>query len=468
MGRGRARRVGGPAVGAALLAALVCVPDAPAAWSSPQALSTDFGDSPFVAIDRRGNAVAVWHAFAKDESNRPLAGSSSADIAERRAGGRFGRAQTVIGGGRPAALAANDRGTAAIAGVQNNECQGGMACTQTLKVAVRSFGQEYREPSEVSDHVSSLGKPAVAIDRRGTVIVVWAAPGPTNNRLRIKVSIRPPRGPFGRARVLSSRAPISGSPAVGMDAKGNAIVAWPALTGGRTPRGDRVVGVEAVYRPAGKAFSRPRSLGHSWGAVTPAVGFDARGDGIVAWSDSTPTPPPVYTGPPEDEPPLNSGNPTVELVRKRKGHGFGSVRRMGNGSRPRLSFGPGTAAAVYWERLSQGVGPFPPPSQAEGAFTRGDHRTFGPVESIGPQNSDAVLDFDGRGDALVLVADDRRGPERAVEAMFRSREGSFGPAAAISSPGGAAPEIDVNRRGTAAAVWLIGGPSRIQGAVFEP
>jgi hypothetical protein len=70
---------------------------------------------------------------------------------------------------------------------------------------------------------------------------------------------------------------VSSSPALAVDARGDAVIAWTAYGAG----GEQV---RAAYRLAGRAWQPPRTLSLTGEiADDPRVALDARGRALVVW-----------------------------------------------------------------------------------------------------------------------------------------------------------------------------------------
>lgn len=128
----------------------------------------------------------------------------------------------------------------------------------------------------VSEHHVSAKAPALAMDAQGNALVVWVHHD--GNVHRIKASELSAAGTFGETQILGDAGPdATDLPSIAMDPAGNAVVAW----GLPDRQGTRIV---AAVRPAGTAggFCRPEFVSQG-GAASPAVAMDAGGNAYAVW-----------------------------------------------------------------------------------------------------------------------------------------------------------------------------------------
>jgi hypothetical protein len=445
------RRVAGGTVAIAMALPILWPGAAPGAgWSPAQTLSPGNGANPQVAVDGRGGALVAWQALrATGEYQDPFEGEGVV-FAERRAGGAFGSPRSLAG--EPFALRdleVNDRGDAAVLLARRTQCGSPMFCPDEFRVAVRRAGKPFGTSAKVAGNAVFAGK--VAIDERGQVVVVYAAQtGARPFEARIEARVKPPGRGFGRADVITSRKQAS-SPTVGVDRRGNAIAVWSGPTSARGAHGERLYGPFGSVRPPRGHFGRRRALGRPNGAVNPTVEFDSRGNAILAWLDTYPTP------------------PIVHAVRRPAGRSFRKPQRVGVGSAPKLAFGRGGTAVVHWTR-QRAYNRLDPGFVSEAAFAARGGK-FGTVADVAPEDADARIGFDRRGNAVAVLGHfHREGQEqRGIEARTRPPGGAFGDPLTLSDPSGMQPQFETGPNGTGVAAWMIGGQdARVQASVLEP
>lgn len=258
-----------------VIAGLTVAAWAPAAgaaggWHAPVTLSAAgdvFGPAQ-VAMDRAGNATAVWTAFGRRSSD-----TSVAQAATRPAGGSFSRPVNLSKrSAEYADVAMNPAGdTVAI--------WSGIAAVG-LRAAIRPVGGSFSPPARLSAD-DSVGI-ALAIDQAGGAIIVWD--GAFDDR-GVQAVLRSAGGGFSKPVNLGDGDGLS--PQVAIDQAGDAIVVWEGLPGTSS-------GVQAVLRPAGGSFSKPVNLSadrqRNHGALVltrdAQVAIDQAGNAIVVWARS--------------------------------------------------------------------------------------------------------------------------------------------------------------------------------------
>ena len=183
-----------------------------------------------IAIDPAGNAVAVW--------NRVRHFGSAVEVAVRPAGGRFGAVQelstpipapsyvppTVHLGG-PARVAVDARGTAIVVW---SELDGGR---KRVFAAVRPAGGAFGPRQALSAPGKTAGAARVAFDGAGNAFAVWRRRSDTRRRFRIEAAVRPAGGAFGPAQSLSADGQRARAPQLAVDPDGHAVILWRRFDG---------------------------------------------------------------------------------------------------------------------------------------------------------------------------------------------------------------------------------------------
>jgi hypothetical protein len=251
----------------------------------------------------------------------------------------------------------------------------------------------------------------VAGNAGGTVVLAWSE-GEDQGHLRSRemVALRTPGAGFGPPQTLFSGNPGQAicDDAAAIDASGTAMVVFGVATPS-DPGGCRLY---AAVRPAGSAlFDEPVRLGEP-GAIAPQVGFDARGNALIAWSGVLP--------------------PTVGVV-----------------------------------RYLPAAGGFQPPQQVgiEGRDVAAPGS--GPLLLRVSRTGAAIVAFPSRG---------RETPDKRVAAAIGDTEHGFGPAALLSGPATLANteqrrfDAAAGADGTLAVAWraTFGKDRRIQVARVGP
>jgi hypothetical protein len=148
---------------------------------------------------------------------------------------------------------------------------------RVVDAAWRPAGGAFGTPVSLSSE-SEASAPVVAMDPRGDATVAWVEGA--QDASVVQAAWRPAGGVFTPATTLSEQGYGASSPVVAMDSKGDATVAWVWNNAGFDE-------VFAASRPVGGAFEAHRSLSlFSFGnADMPAVAMDSEGDTTVAWKD---------------------------------------------------------------------------------------------------------------------------------------------------------------------------------------
>jgi hypothetical protein len=219
-----------------------------------------------------------------------------------------------------------------------------------------------------------MSQPAVAAAPDGAAVVAWneVAISVGDDRSRVVASMRPAGGSFGPPVVLGRHASLFVGPAVGIDADGDATVAWRDDESSST----ELATLEVASIPAGGRFGAPQRIVRSSGedfalAVAPngraLLAADA-GDLTGAWERASATGPFTPVALPDTDPPdevavaLAPDGGAAIAVRsdgvfatlRRPGGRFGRLQRLEAASQQ------GTSYAISLPRSR----PQPPPDDA--------------------------------------------------------------------------------------------------------
>jgi hypothetical protein len=164
---------------------------------------------------------------------------------------------------------------------------------------------------------------AVAMSPSGDVTAVWVQSNGESHV--IDAAWRSAGGTFSTPVQVSPPNATASHPVIAVDAQGDTLAAWQAIVSGH---GFPIV--ESAWRPAGKAFRQPVIFSKTQWDEAPAIAMDSRGDATVAWQhyngqvnllEAASCPPGVEFGPPveltiEEEGPdefQNSGPPVITM-----------------------------------------------------------------------------------------------------------------------------------------------------------
>jgi hypothetical protein len=150
-------------------------------------------------------------------------------------------------------------------------------------------------PVNLSAARATAGSPQVAVDSRGDTVAVWKERNwPEGHEYKVEASSRSHVTRVWRRPVaLATSGEFGGEeegPQVAMNARGDAVVVWAGHTLG--PETSPML--QTAFKPAGGTkWHAPVDVApeSQFGTSQPQVGIDARGDAVIAWeaSDATGT-----------------------------------------------------------------------------------------------------------------------------------------------------------------------------------
>jgi hypothetical protein len=221
-------------------------------------------ESPRVAMDRLGNAVAVWHVSTTGRD-------SLVQAAVRPAGGAWSAPQVVSDPSEPAFGAdvsiQADRMT--VAWVARDQYR------PVIQTATRTMTDPWTPPVTISGPVGGAYAPTVAMDDKGGAVAAWQ--WWDGSYRRIEAAVRSSDGAWTKPEELSAPGHTATAPIVAMDAAGNAVAAW-IRSNGIAPA------AQTATRSAGGAWSLPRNLSRRGrNAASLDLAMNRRGDAVVSW-----------------------------------------------------------------------------------------------------------------------------------------------------------------------------------------
>jgi hypothetical protein len=121
--------------------------------------------------------------------------------------------------------------------------------------------------------------PQVSVDARGDALAAWSVNGVTSSGNTVRAAFRPGGGQWGAVVDVSPAGQEAAQPSVGLDARGNAIVAWTVTTGSNASV------IDASVRPvASGVWQSPVQISGSQGQIVdPNVAVDGEGNAAVVW-----------------------------------------------------------------------------------------------------------------------------------------------------------------------------------------
>jgi hypothetical protein len=344
--------------------------------SAPSMLVT----SPQILVDRKGNAIASWYRF--DGTN------DRAEAAFRPVGATFGAVQTISSGsGVGAPLTAFDRHGNATT-VWAEKINGGPFAVQ---VAVRPVGGIFGTVQTIADPEGDLFPARIAIDTRANALAIWERFDLVGASYSVQVAVRPKGGSFAPALTISDPGEDTRTPQIAVDRKRNAIAVWSGFDGADFQ-------ARWAFRPAGGTFGAAQTISGGPGSTFPQIAVDKK------------------------------GNATVVLQACPSCPGFAFVNVL---------------AAVR------------PTGGTFGGLTL--------VSDLFAQSGDPQIAIDRKGNAIAVWQ------EGGIRAAVWPVGGPFGAPVVISGPGvvASSPQVAVDPKGRAIAVWQT-STGQIQAALYTP
>jgi RTX calcium-binding nonapeptide repeat (4 copies) len=238
------------------------------AWTSPQRISEPAAatESPKLAMDRLGNAVAVWqrsngHDSVVQAAVRPAGGDWGAAQDLSRPGEAAFSADVAIRAGRATAvwMALGDRHTA-------------------IQTSSRAIDGAWASPQTISGPIGNASAPVVAVDEAGGAAAAWR--WSDGAFLVVQAAARSSDGVWSAPEVLSGPGRSTSQPLLAMDARGNAVLAWLRFNGSWTA-------AQVVSRAAGGSWDAPRDLSRRGGQARRLdLAMNSQGDAVVTWTQT--------------------------------------------------------------------------------------------------------------------------------------------------------------------------------------
>ncbi len=235
-------------------------------WTTPTELTAPepSAGSPQVAIDGAGDAIAVW--YRGTGANRLIQAST------RTAGGTWTAPSNVS----PEGSVSEPHVTMDEAGDMVTLWLRSEGAYTVLQVAERPAGGSWGAPVSLSDPEARAEIPQMATSARGDVIAVWQQYKKLGYTLQTAERAAP-GGAWSPAGELSAD-PISHFPALAMNAAGDAVAGWQRSDGTNTI-------ARAIVREAGGSWSAPSDLSAAGqDADAPRLAIDGAGKAMAVWS----------------------------------------------------------------------------------------------------------------------------------------------------------------------------------------
>ncbi|MFN0304039.1 MAG: Ig-like domain-containing protein [Burkholderiales bacterium] len=241
-------------------------------WGTPRLLeSDDTGDaeSPQIAIDSSGNAIAVWQQWD---------GVRISIFANRYSGGSWGSALPIetdnAGNAAGPKIAIDGNGNATVVWYQSDGARANIWSNRYS--ANNGWGSAQLIES---DNAGSALNPEVAVDVNGNAMAVWQQSDGTRDNIWAN---RSSAGIWGAAvQIETDNADNARNPRIALDANGNAIAVWFQSDGLRT-------NISANRYVAGSGWGTAQLIetDNAGPAEYPRIAFDINANATVVWHQS--------------------------------------------------------------------------------------------------------------------------------------------------------------------------------------
>jgi hypothetical protein len=374
-------------------------------------------ESPRVAIDEAGDAVAVWEDHAPDRQ--------SVKSATRSPDGTWSPPRE-LGIGIEPAVALDPSGQAVVvwAGVRG------------IEAAVQAAGGGWSKRAVVSPELFATG-PEVALDDAGEAIAIWHGPDPRHSI--VQVATLKPGHPWSAGRKLSADGRNAAAPQIAVDPAGAAVALWRRRDGKRSI-------VEAATRTAAGAWSGPTALSATGeNAVAPQVAIDPAGEVVAIWKR------------------FDGAHSIVQSASRAAAAGWSRPQNLSapgrNAEEPDLAIDPAGEAVAVWERFDGRFDRIQSASRRPG----GSWSKATDLSGRGRSSHEPQVAIDAAGEA-VAVWERTTGGGALVQAVSRPAGGAWsGPTGLGASTGGFGElDVGISSGGEAVAVW---GGSQLLAAV---
>ena len=252
----------------------------PATFGAPFDVSaggqTSNPSGPQVAVDPNGNAVFAWQRF--DGANWRIQARA------RSATGALSEVHDLSESGQDAyspQLAVDVNGNAVFAWTRFDGADDRAQARALSAAGALSAVQTLSDDRKASDLQVLASQPQVAGDANGNAIIAWDFLRVRQDGLatsRVHARARSATGALGPVQYLSESGQQAFGAQVAVDPNGNAVFAWQRFDGAHYR-------VQARARSATGALSAVQTLSASGqDASHPRVGVDANGNALVAWT----------------------------------------------------------------------------------------------------------------------------------------------------------------------------------------
>lgn len=397
--------------------------------SSRLSSSKEGSNLPDVAMDVRGNSVAVWSAPEGpgveriEASVRPAGGSWSGPVPLSPEGAKAQNPQVAV----------DDAGEATVVWSQEE------GATTELRSVSMAAGSGWTPAANVSTAGDEPVGFDLAVGRSGEAIVAYedrAGPKP-----RARVTTRLPGGGWTEAVTVSAAGEEAYAPSVSLGNGGTAAVVWPVTDG-----------VRAVERPVAGAWSKPVDVVTGEGLYSPAIAVAPDGEVVAVWRKS------------------ENGKGAFVQSASETGGIWSPPQELGVGffysGAPRIEIDAGGEAVALWERSESSALSILAASRPRGGAWSAPTELSHPGEAAS-YAPNLAIGLDGQVAAVWLSGELAK---RVVTASVRPVGGSWNAPTDLTAPGAYAnePVVAADAHGDAVATWESGETATtIEAAGFD-
>ena len=414
--RRRASLAAPAAVAGLLLAALAAPATSLAAWDAPLDVSGAGAD-----------AFAPQVAVAADGDGviawqRDGAGGQEVQAATVSESGAIGTPQTLSSGGsnEDPAVAVDDEGNAVVVWRRSNGGDVVIQANTLSELGVPGSRQT------VSDDAQDANDPAVGVDADGDALIAWTFGSGANRR--IQAGVRTAAGQLELPDTLPDTGGAAVIPEVAMSDDGEAVVAWLGDDG--TASRVRAVTVSAAGAIGPLATVSTAAVD----AESVGVGIDDDGDAVISWLRFADQHFRVYA---------RTLSAAGALGARQ------TLSRAGeNAFQPEVAVAANGRSAVTWQRFDGSDRRI----QAVALSAAGVPGTVKTLSASGSDGNSPAVAIDADGDSVIVW--ERSGDAR-IHAQTMTDAGDLGTRADLSDVGGSAtqPQVGVDATGDAHAIW---------------
>jgi hypothetical protein len=358
-----------------------------AASTKPVMLVRELAGGPLgsvaIGAGEGGDAVASW-------SERPLV-RAVVRVADKRAGRSRWAISVPLSEGENPRLAVDGRGDAVAIWTSHL----GPGAPTVLEAAVRPARVDHwlaqtaistLQPADEGE--STEATPSVTIGARGEVLIVWSAGSEEEpdtplavepGRVIQAVSGSARTGRFDPAATLSRGTDFAQAPQPALDVRGDAVVVWEAGLRSTVFEGRAI---QAAWRPAGEGWHQPNTVARTNDSLgKPHVAIDADGRSVAVWERERVSATPHAESQPTAAIESAFGNASTAS--------WGAVQQLSpvgeHASNVQLASGPTGRTIVAWERDSRTSNAVVAASASTGSRTWGTPSTVAAWDHIAPR-----------------------------------------------------------------------------------